>query len=225
MRACPRVARHRAPPARQAVDALRAVAETGADDELVSLLTVCEGAARRLDRSRSTRWPPWSGVARSASAATSRRPARCATCWAGSGRGPAPSRRDRARHDAGRAGRGAAAGATARTAAAFERWTGEPAPRRRRSPACSAHGGAAAHPGAVGGRRGADRGEDRRVHPLRAARLGYRAGRGAGPGRRRAGRPAARAGQRAVPDAGPRPAAASSRAGSTTPRCSTRSLR
>ena len=34
----------------QAVDELSAVAETGADDELVSLLTVCEGAARRLDR-------------------------------------------------------------------------------------------------------------------------------------------------------------------------------
>ena len=34
----------------QAVDELCAVAESGADDELVSLLTVCEGAARRLDR-------------------------------------------------------------------------------------------------------------------------------------------------------------------------------
>ena len=34
----------------QAVDELSAVAESGADDELVSLLTVCEGAARRLDR-------------------------------------------------------------------------------------------------------------------------------------------------------------------------------
>src|SRR5690349_10211413 len=34
----------------QAVDALRAVAESGADDELLSLLTVCEGAARRLDQ-------------------------------------------------------------------------------------------------------------------------------------------------------------------------------
>lgn len=34
----------------QAVDALRAVAESGTDDELVSLLTVCEGAVRRLDR-------------------------------------------------------------------------------------------------------------------------------------------------------------------------------
>ena len=34
----------------QAVDELSAVAVSGADDELVSLLTVCEGAARRLDR-------------------------------------------------------------------------------------------------------------------------------------------------------------------------------
>jgi Domain of unknown function (DUF222)/HNH endonuclease len=34
----------------QAVDELSAVAESGADDELVSLLTVCEGAARQLDR-------------------------------------------------------------------------------------------------------------------------------------------------------------------------------
>ena len=34
----------------QAVDELSAVAESGADDDLVSLLTVCEGAARRLDR-------------------------------------------------------------------------------------------------------------------------------------------------------------------------------
>ena len=34
----------------QAVDELSTVAESGADDELVSLLTVCEGAARRLDR-------------------------------------------------------------------------------------------------------------------------------------------------------------------------------
>ena len=34
----------------QAVDELCAVVESGADDELVSLLTVCEGAARRLDR-------------------------------------------------------------------------------------------------------------------------------------------------------------------------------
>jgi 5-methylcytosine-specific restriction protein A len=34
----------------QTVDALCAVAESGADDELVSLLTVCEGTARRLDR-------------------------------------------------------------------------------------------------------------------------------------------------------------------------------
>ena len=34
----------------QAVDALRAVAESGADADLVSLLTVCEGAARRLDQ-------------------------------------------------------------------------------------------------------------------------------------------------------------------------------
>src|SRR6476646_11802558 len=34
----------------QAVDELSAVAVSGADDELVSLLTVCEGAARRLDQ-------------------------------------------------------------------------------------------------------------------------------------------------------------------------------
>jgi 5-methylcytosine-specific restriction protein A len=34
----------------QAVDELSAVTVSGADDELVSLLTVCEGAARRLDR-------------------------------------------------------------------------------------------------------------------------------------------------------------------------------
>ena len=34
----------------QAVAELSTVAEAGSDDELVSLLTVCEGAARRLDR-------------------------------------------------------------------------------------------------------------------------------------------------------------------------------
>lgn len=34
----------------QAADELHGVAESGSDDELVSLLTVCEGVARRLDR-------------------------------------------------------------------------------------------------------------------------------------------------------------------------------
>ena len=34
----------------QAVDALCTTAETGADDELISVLTLCEGITRRLDR-------------------------------------------------------------------------------------------------------------------------------------------------------------------------------
>ena len=60
-------------------------------------------------------------MARSASAATSRQPARWATCWVGAVRGPPSRHRRRARHDASRAGRLAAAGATARTAAVLRR--------------------------------------------------------------------------------------------------------
>ena len=59
-------------PLAQGVDELSAVAGSGADDELVSLLTVCEGAVGGWTGSRSTPWPRSGGAARSPSAATSR---------------------------------------------------------------------------------------------------------------------------------------------------------
>ena len=206
----------------QAVDELSAVAVSGADDELVSLLTVCEGAARRLDR-----------VTVDAVAALERRGTfaeRGYKSTAGALRDLLGWERFEARRRVtaaeqvdgpGRAGRLRAACATAPHRGRLRARGGEPATRRCRGARIGDIGGGAAHPRAVGRGRGADRGEDRRLHPVRAGRVGHRIGRGAGPGRRRAGRPATATGQRAVPDPHRHRRRGRSRAGSTTPPCST----
>ena len=98
----------------QAVDALRGVAEAGAAGERVSVLTLCEGVARRLDR-----------VTVAAVAGLDREgvftergyksPVQALERPAGLGavRGPPPGDRCRAGDAADRAGRGGAAGAAA----------------------------------------------------------------------------------------------------------------
>ena len=170
----------------QAVDALTAVAESGSDAELVSLLTVCEGAARRLDR-----------VTVDAVAALERRgtfsergykspPARLSDLL-GWERFEARRRVTAAEQVTPRVGLDGVgtAGATARDRAGLRDGSGEPAARRGRRPRARQQGGRAALPAAVGGRRGAARGEDRLSTPRRELHeLGHGAGRGARPGRR-----------------------------------------
>ena len=167
----------------QAVDALRAVGGSGSDAELMSLLTVCEGAARRLDR-----------VTVDAVAALERRGM---FAERGYKRQPAlgdllgwerfeARRRVTAAEQVTRASGWTAAALPARLPATAAVFADGRASLRHVEVVARVLGSKAAErlaPGAVGGRRGAARREGRRVHPARAARLGHGAGRSAGPGR------------------------------------------
>ena len=185
----------------QAFDALDSIAETGLDADLLALLTRCENAARRLDR-----------TAVSAVAALERRGVFAEKGYKSSAAALADLlgwERFEARRRvvaaeqvtaAGRTGRLRAAGAAACHRRNVRGRAGEPATRRRDRARARHALRATTHARAVGGCRVRAGGQDRRLHPLRAAGLGCRAGRGARPGRRRARRSATGAGQRAAPD-------------------------
>jgi Domain of unknown function (DUF222) len=185
----------------QAVDALAAVAASGAGDELLSVLTVCEGTTRRLDRvvvdavaglerdgtltERGYRssvgalgdllgWERFEARRRVVAAEQ-------VTSQVSLDGTPLPPRLPAT------AAVFTAGQASLRHVEAVARVLATPAARRLDPDRWAA----------AEGQMAARTGE---YTPLRAARLGHRAGRGARPGRRRTRRPPTRLGQRAPPE-------------------------